>query len=55
MNTNITDVDFRSIPSSEAEYPVSGQFSFYGMRLLASRPTPNLGDQGIPLRPAPTP
>jgi hypothetical protein len=25
------------------------------MRLLASRPTPNLGDQGIPLRLAPTP
>jgi hypothetical protein len=39
MNTNITDVDFRSIHPSEAEYPVSEQFSFYGMRLLASRPT----------------
>jgi hypothetical protein len=44
MNTNITDVDFRSIHPSEAEYPVSEQFSFYGMRLLASRPTPNLED-----------
>jgi hypothetical protein len=34
---------------------VTEQFSFYGMRLLASRPTPNLDDQGIPLRLAPTP
>jgi hypothetical protein len=32
----------------------SEQFSFYGVRLLASRPTPNLEDQGIPLRLAPT-
>jgi hypothetical protein len=55
MNTNITDVDFRSINPSEAEYPVSDQFSFFGMMLLASRPTPNLEDQGIPLRLAPTP
>jgi hypothetical protein len=54
MNTNITDVDFRSIYSSEAEYPVSEQYSFYGMKLLASRPTPSLGDQGT-LRLAPTP
>jgi hypothetical protein len=30
-------------------------FVFYGLRLLVSRPTPNLGDQGIPLRLAPTP
>jgi hypothetical protein len=55
MNANITDVDFRSIHPSEADYPVSEQFSFYGMRLLASYPTPNLGDQGIHLRLAPTP
>jgi hypothetical protein len=34
---------------SEAECLVSEQFSFYGVRLLASRPTPNLQDQGIPL------
>jgi hypothetical protein len=33
---------------------VSEQFSFYGVRLLASRPTPNLEDQGIPLRLPPT-
>jgi hypothetical protein len=33
-----------------ADYLVSEQFSFYGVRLLASRPTPNLEDQGIPLR-----
>jgi hypothetical protein len=25
------------------------QFSFYGVRLLASRPTPNLEDQSVPL------
>jgi hypothetical protein len=34
---------------------VSEQFSFYGVRLVVSRPTPNLQDQGIPLRLAPTP
>jgi hypothetical protein len=31
---------------SEADCLVSEQFSFYGVRLLASRPTPNLEDQG---------
>jgi hypothetical protein len=31
------------------------QFSFHGVRLSASRPAPNLEDQGIPLRLAPTP
>jgi hypothetical protein len=40
---------------SEADYVVSEQFSFYSVRLLASRPTPNLEDQGIPLRLAPIP
>jgi hypothetical protein len=40
---------------SEADYLVPEQYSFYGMRLLASRPIPNLEDQGIPLRLAPTP
>jgi hypothetical protein len=39
----------------EADYLVSVQVSFYCVRLLASRPTPNLEDQGIPLRLAPTP
>jgi hypothetical protein len=34
---------------------ISEQFNFYGVRLSASRPTPNLEDQGIPLRLAPTP
>jgi hypothetical protein len=34
---------------------VSEQFSFYGVRLLASRPTPNLEDHGILLRLASTP
>jgi hypothetical protein len=37
----------------EADYLVSQQFNFYGVRLLASRPTPNLEDQGIPLCLAP--
>jgi hypothetical protein len=40
---------------SEADYLASEQFSFYGVRLLVSRPTPNLEDQGIPLRLPPTP
>jgi hypothetical protein len=40
---------------SEADYLVSEQFSLYGVRLLVSRPTPNLEDQGIPLRLVPTP
>jgi hypothetical protein len=35
---------------SEADCLVSEQFSFYGVRFLASRPTPNLEDQGIPFR-----
>jgi hypothetical protein len=39
----------------EADYLVSEQFSFYGVKLLASSPTPNLEDQGIPLRLVPTP
>jgi hypothetical protein len=46
---------FHSFHPSEADYLVSEQFSFYGVRLLISRPTPNLEDQGIPLRLAPTP
>jgi hypothetical protein len=47
--------DFRSFHPSEADYLVSKQFSFYGVRLLASRTTPNLEDQDIPLRLASTP
>jgi hypothetical protein len=43
------------IHSSEANYLVPEQFNFYGVRLLVSSPTPNLEDQGIPLRLAPTP
>jgi hypothetical protein len=45
--------DFHSIHQSEADYLVSEQFSLYGVRLLASRKTPNLKNQGIPLRLAP--
>jgi hypothetical protein len=44
-----------SFQPSEADYLVSEQFSFYGVRLLASRPTTNMEDQDIPLRLAPTP
>jgi hypothetical protein len=39
----------------EADCLVSEKFSFYGVRLLVSRPTPNLEDQSIPLGLAPTP
>jgi hypothetical protein len=46
---------FHSFYPSEADYLVRERFSFYGMKLLASRPTPNLEDQGIPFRLAPTP
>jgi hypothetical protein len=46
---------FHSFHPSEADYLVPEQFSFYGVRLLVSRPTPNLKDQDIPLRLAPTP
>jgi hypothetical protein len=46
---------FHSFHSSEADYLVPEQFSFYCVRLLVSRPIPNLEDQGIPLRLAPTP
>jgi hypothetical protein len=47
--------DFRLFHPSEADYLVLEEFSFYGVRLLVSRPTPNLEDQDIPLRLAPTP
>jgi hypothetical protein len=46
---------FHSFHPSEADYLVPQQFSSYGVRLLVSRPTPNLEDQGIPLRLVPTP
>jgi hypothetical protein len=46
---------FHSFHPSKADYLVSEEFSFYDVRLLASRPTTNLEDQGIPLRLAPTP
>jgi hypothetical protein len=44
---------FHSFHPFKADYLVSEQFRFYGVRLLVSRPTPNLEDQGIPLRLAP--
>jgi hypothetical protein len=34
---------------------ISEQLNFYGVRLLASHSTPNLEDQCVPLRLAPTP
>jgi hypothetical protein len=45
---------FHSFHPSEADYLVPEQFGFYGVRLLASRPTPSLEDQVILLRLAPT-
>jgi hypothetical protein len=41
--------------SIEADYVVPEQFNFHGVRFSASRPTPNLKDQAIPLCLAPTP
>jgi hypothetical protein len=46
---------FHSLHPPEADFLIPEQYSFYGVRLLVSRPTPNLEDQGIPLCPAPTP
>jgi hypothetical protein len=46
---------FHSFHPSEADYLVPEQFSFYGVKLLVSRPTPNLENQAIHLRLAPTP
>jgi hypothetical protein len=53
--THLFSLIFQSFHPSEADYLVSEQFSFYGVRVLASRPTPNLEDQGIRLRLAPAP
>jgi hypothetical protein len=46
---------FHSFHPCKADYVVPEQFSFYGLMLLASRPTSNLEDQGILLRLGPTP
>jgi hypothetical protein len=46
---------FHSFYPSEGDYLVPEQFSFYGVRLLVSRTTPNLEDQGILLRLASAP
>jgi hypothetical protein len=46
---------FHSFHPPEADYLVPEQFSFYGVRLLVSRPTPKVEDQDILLRLAPTP
>jgi hypothetical protein len=54
MEEVVAHLFFHSFHPSEADYLVPEQFSFYGVRLLVSRPTPNLEDQGIPLRLAPT-
>jgi hypothetical protein len=52
---HLFSVIFHSFHPSEADYLVPEQFSFYGVRLLVSRPSPNLEDQGIPPRLALTP
>jgi hypothetical protein len=46
---------FHSFHPSEADYLVPEQFSFYGVKLLVSHPTPNLEDQRIPFHLVPTP
>jgi hypothetical protein len=53
--THLFSLIFHSFHPSEADYLVPQQFSFYGVRLLVSRPIPDLEDQGIALRLAPTP
>jgi hypothetical protein len=45
---------FYAFHPAEADYLVPEQLCFFGVRLLVLRPTPNLEDQGIPLRLAPT-
>jgi hypothetical protein len=52
---HLFSLSFHSFLPPEAHYLVPEQLSFYGVRLLVSRPTPNLEDQGIPVRLAPTP
>jgi hypothetical protein len=52
---HLFSLSFHSFLPSETDYLVPEQFSFYGVKLLPSRPTPNLEDRGIPLRLAPTP
>jgi hypothetical protein len=44
---NVTFSSAATSTTSKADYPVSEQFSFYGVR-LASRPNLNLEDQSIP-------
>jgi hypothetical protein len=45
----LREVDFCSVHPPEADCLVSEQFSFYGVRLLASPPNPSLEDKGIPV------
>jgi hypothetical protein len=52
---NLFSLIFHSFHPSEANYLVPEQFSFYDLRVLVSRPTPNLEHQAVPLRLAPTP
>jgi hypothetical protein len=42
---SFVDIDILSIQQSEADYLVSEQFGFYGVRLSAPGPTPNLEDR----------
>jgi hypothetical protein len=51
---HLFSLNFHSFHPFEADYLVPEQFRFYCVRLLASRPVPNLEDQDIPLRLAPT-
>jgi hypothetical protein len=54
-NDNVTCSPAATSTTSQADYPVPEQFRFYGVRLLASRATPNLENQNIPLCLTPTP
>jgi hypothetical protein len=55
VGAHLFSLIFHSFHPSEADYLIPEQFSFYNVRLLASRPTPNPEDQGISLRLAPIP
>jgi hypothetical protein len=53
MNTNITDVDFRSVhPRLNIRF-LNNLFLWY--EVVSLTPNPNLGDQGITLRLTPSP
>jgi hypothetical protein len=52
---HLVSLIFHPFHPSEADYLVPEQYSFYRVSLLTPHPIPNLEDQGIALRLAPTP